>query len=143
MPTAATQFSPNGAYGPLRRKEDARFIRGRGTLVNDIQLPGMLHGAILRSPLAHARITGIDTLAAEAHPKVRAVWTTATTRPFPASPPPCNPQPPRQPRAPNPPSGRAGLHAFHGIAPISHDTSVSLLGNFALPGNKARVGQCG
>ncbi len=76
--TAATQFSPNGAYGPLRRKEDARFIRGRGTFVNDIQLPGMLHGAILRSPLAHARITGIDTLAAEAHPKVRAVITGKT-----------------------------------------------------------------
>jgi carbon-monoxide dehydrogenase large subunit len=76
--TAATQFSPNGAYGPLRRKEDARFIRGRGTFVDDIQLAGMLHGAILRSPLAHARITAIDTLAAEAHPKVRAVITGAT-----------------------------------------------------------------
>jgi carbon-monoxide dehydrogenase large subunit len=76
--TAATPFSPNGAYGPLRRKEDARFIRGRGTFVDDIQLAGMLHGAILRSPLAHARITAVDTLAAEAHPKVRAVITGAT-----------------------------------------------------------------
>ncbi len=46
----------DGAYGPVRRKEDARFIRGKGTFVDDIQLPGMLHGAILRSPLAHARI---------------------------------------------------------------------------------------
>jgi aerobic carbon-monoxide dehydrogenase large subunit len=64
-----------GAYGPVRRKEDARFIRGQGTFTDDIQLPGMLHGAILRSPLAHARIVSIDTLAAEAHPQVRAVIT--------------------------------------------------------------------
>src|SRR5262249_56365011 len=63
------------AYGPARRKEDARFIRGRGTFVDDVQLPGMLHGAILRSPLAHARIRSVDTVAAEAHPKVRAVIT--------------------------------------------------------------------
>ncbi len=61
------------AYGPARRKEDARFIRGRGTFVDDVQLPGMLHGAILRSPLAHARILSVDTAAAEAHPKVKAV----------------------------------------------------------------------
>jgi aerobic carbon-monoxide dehydrogenase large subunit len=63
------------AYGPARRKEDARFIRGRGTFVDDVQIPGMLHGAILRSPLAHARIRSVDTVAAEAHPKVRAVIT--------------------------------------------------------------------
>jgi carbon-monoxide dehydrogenase large subunit len=66
------------AYGPARRKEDARFIRGRGTFVDDVQLPGMLHGAILRSPLAHARIRSVDTAAAEAHPKVRAVITGET-----------------------------------------------------------------
>jgi aerobic carbon-monoxide dehydrogenase large subunit len=64
-----------GAYGPVRRKEDARFVRGRGTFVDDIQLPGMLHGAILRSPLPHARIVAIDTAAAEAHPRVEAVIT--------------------------------------------------------------------
>ena len=66
------------AYGQARRKEDARFIRGRGTFVNDVQLPGMLHGAILRSPLAHARIRSVNTVAAEAHPKVRAVITGET-----------------------------------------------------------------
>ncbi len=68
----------NGAYGPVRRKEDARFIRGLGTFVDDIQRPGMLHGAILRSPLAHARIVSIDTAAAQAHPKVAAVITGET-----------------------------------------------------------------
>src|ERR1700758_3973285 len=65
----------NGPYGPIPRKEDARFVRGQGTFVDDIRLPGMLHGAILRSPLAHARIVSVDASAALAHPKVEAVLT--------------------------------------------------------------------
>jgi carbon-monoxide dehydrogenase large subunit len=65
-------------YGSMKRKEDARFIRGQGNYVDDITLPGMLHGAVLRSPFAHARIVSIDTTAAEAHPKVVAVITGAT-----------------------------------------------------------------
>jgi carbon-monoxide dehydrogenase large subunit len=65
-------------FGRMLRKEDARFLRGQGRYLDDIQLPGMLHGAILRSPMAHARITGIDTTAAEAHPKVKAVITGTT-----------------------------------------------------------------
>ena len=64
-------------FGPLRRKEDARFIRGRGRYVDDVALTGMLHGAVLRSPLAHARIVAIDTSAALHHPKVHAVLTGA------------------------------------------------------------------
>jgi carbon-monoxide dehydrogenase large subunit len=64
-------------YGRLRRKEDPRFIRGQGTYVDDVQLPGMLHGAVLRSPYAHARIVSIDTTAAKQHPKVHAVITGA------------------------------------------------------------------
>jgi carbon-monoxide dehydrogenase large subunit len=63
------------AYGPVPRKEDARFIRGKGLFVDDIQLPGMLYGAILRSPLAHARIRSVDTASALAHPRVEAVIT--------------------------------------------------------------------
>jgi carbon-monoxide dehydrogenase large subunit len=62
-------------FGRMLRKEDPRFIRGQGTYVDDVNLPGMLHGAVLRSPLAHARIVSIDTSAALAHPKVRAVIT--------------------------------------------------------------------
>src|SRR6201987_5699871 len=64
-------------YGRMLRKEDPRFIRGRGRYVDDIVLPGMLHLAILRSPYAHARIVGIDATAAQAHPKVKAVVTGA------------------------------------------------------------------
>jgi carbon-monoxide dehydrogenase large subunit len=76
--SAPAEHKVNGAYGSVRRKEDARFIRGKGTFVDDIQLRGMLHGAILRSPLAHARIVSIDTAAAEAHPRVKAVITGQT-----------------------------------------------------------------
>ena len=61
--------------GHLPRKEDARFVRGKGTFVDDISLPGLLHGAMLRSPLAHARVVSIDTAAAVAHPMVEAVIT--------------------------------------------------------------------
>ena len=64
-------------YGRMLRKEDPRFIRGRGNYVDDVQLPGMLHLAILRSPYAHAKINSIDTTAAQAHPKVKAVVTGA------------------------------------------------------------------
>ncbi len=59
----------------MRRKEDPRFIRGQGQYVDDVQLAGMLHGAVLRSPVAHARIVSIDVSAALAHPKVHAVIT--------------------------------------------------------------------
>ena len=59
----------------VKRKEDDRFIRGRGTYIDDIHLPGMLHMAILRSPFAHATIKGIDTSAAAAVPGVIAVVT--------------------------------------------------------------------
>ena len=64
-------------FGRLTRKEDARFVRGRGTFVDDVRRPGMLHAAVLRSPFAHARIVSVDTTAAQAHPKVRAVLTGA------------------------------------------------------------------
>ena len=62
-------------FGRLLRKEDPRLIRGMGQFVDDISLPGMLHMAILRSPMAHARIVSIDKSAAEAHPNVVAVIT--------------------------------------------------------------------
>ncbi len=65
-----------GGIGHSRKRvEDARFIEGRGNYVDDIELPGMLHMAIHRSPLAHARIVSIDTSAAEAVEGVIAVVT--------------------------------------------------------------------
>src|SRR2546428_3581171 len=59
----------------VKRKEDARFIRGRGNYVDDLKLPGMLHMDIARSPYAHARIKSIDTSKALAIPGVLAVIT--------------------------------------------------------------------
>src|SRR5215510_2306872 len=59
------------------RREDHRLLTGRGVFVADLQLPGMLHAAIVRSPHAHARIVGVDTTAAAAVPGVVAVVTSA------------------------------------------------------------------
>jgi carbon-monoxide dehydrogenase large subunit len=59
----------------VKRKEDPRFIRGKGTYVDDIQLPGMLYLDIVRSPFAHATITKIDSSKALAIPGVLAVIT--------------------------------------------------------------------
>src|SRR5215218_3139918 len=74
---ATVEEKPPIGYGRLQRKEDPRFIRGKGNYVDDVSLPGMLHGAVLRSPVAHARIASIDTSAALQHPKVHAVITGA------------------------------------------------------------------
>jgi carbon-monoxide dehydrogenase large subunit len=59
----------------IKRKEDARFLRGQGHYVDDFVLPNMAHMAILRSPHAHARIKSIDTSAAGSKPGVIAVVT--------------------------------------------------------------------
>ena len=76
-----TEFEDNDqkplGHGRMLRKEDPRFIRGRGHYVDDIQLKGMLHLAILRSPMAHARVVSVDISAAQAHPKVKLVVTGA------------------------------------------------------------------
>ncbi|MDX1449175.1 MAG: aerobic carbon-monoxide dehydrogenase large subunit [Acidimicrobiia bacterium] len=59
----------------VRRKEDDRFVQGAGNYLDDIVLPGMLHMAIVRSPIAHGRIVSIDTSAAQAVEGVVAVVT--------------------------------------------------------------------
>src|SRR5712691_1068333 len=59
----------------VKRKEDARFIRGKGKYVDDVKLPGMLYLDIARSPYAHARIKSIDTSKALKIPGVAAVIT--------------------------------------------------------------------
>src|SRR5437899_5496287 len=61
----------------LRRLEDSRFLTGQGRYVDDIDIPGQLHGIVLRSPHGHAAIKGIDTAAARAMPGVRGVFTAA------------------------------------------------------------------
>ena len=67
---------------PVRRVEDDVLLRGRGRFVDDIDLPGMLHASFVRSPVAHARLTGIDASAARALPGVHAVLTYRDLRPL-------------------------------------------------------------
>src|SRR3954447_6818908 len=54
----------------VKRKEDPAFLTGRGRYIDDINLPGMLHAVVLRSPHAHAGIRSIDKSAALALPGV-------------------------------------------------------------------------
>src|SRR4029434_2067099 len=59
----------------IKRREDPRFITGRGQYVDDLKLPGMMYAAFVRSPHAHARIRKIDTAAASKHAGVVAIFT--------------------------------------------------------------------
>jgi len=61
----------------IKRREDPRFITGKGTYVDDVKLPGTTHAVFVRSPHAHARIKKIDTTAAARHPGIVAVFTGA------------------------------------------------------------------
>ncbi|MEO8744882.1 MAG: aerobic carbon-monoxide dehydrogenase large subunit [Candidatus Dormiibacterota bacterium] len=72
---SSTMHMHGGIGESIKRKEDGRFLRGKGNYVDDTMLPGMLHMVILRSPHAHARIKSIDTAAAGAMPGVIAVVT--------------------------------------------------------------------
>jgi aerobic carbon-monoxide dehydrogenase large subunit len=67
----------DGIGAPVRRKEDRRFLTGRGTYVHDIVRPRQLYAVFLRSPHAHAEIQAIDKKAALASPGVIAVFTAA------------------------------------------------------------------
>ncbi|MEE9194837.1 MAG: xanthine dehydrogenase family protein molybdopterin-binding subunit, partial [Alphaproteobacteria bacterium] len=60
---------------PVPRSEDPRLIKGGGRFVDDMVMPGMVHGHVLRSPHAHAKILSIDTTEAKAAPGVLAVLT--------------------------------------------------------------------
>ena len=64
----------------VSRFEDPRLIQGGGRYVDDIKLPGMAYGVVLRSPHAHAKIKSIDTAAAKAAPGVLAVLTAADVK---------------------------------------------------------------
>ncbi|TXI63227.1 xanthine dehydrogenase family protein molybdopterin-binding subunit [Mycolicibacterium mageritense] len=71
--TVATRY----AGRRVERVEDTRLLTGRGSFVDDIVRPGMLHACFVRSPYARATINGVDTTAAAALPGVHAVLTAA------------------------------------------------------------------
>src|SRR5437879_11999468 len=64
----------------IKRREDPRFITGRGQYVDDVKLPGMTYAAFVRSPHAHARLNKIDAAAAKKVPGVLAVYTGADVK---------------------------------------------------------------
>ncbi len=68
-------MATDGFGTSLKRKEDHRFLTGKGVYTDDIVRPGQLHAYILRSPFAHAKIVSIDTDAARTSPGVAAVYT--------------------------------------------------------------------
>src|SRR6267143_6304938 len=78
MSTPRTSAEVCGMGHSMKRKEDPRFIRGKGNYVDDIQLPGMLHMDIVRSPYAHAKIKSINAERALKIPGVLAVITGET-----------------------------------------------------------------
>src|SRR2546427_177260 len=59
----------------IKRREDPRFITGRGNYTDDLKLPGMTYATFVRSPHAHAKIRKIDVTRAKAHPGVVAIFT--------------------------------------------------------------------
>jgi carbon-monoxide dehydrogenase large subunit len=76
MPSEVPALAPRKHVGArLRRREDARSLTGRARHVGDIRYPGTVHVAVLRSPLAHARVVSIDADAAAAAEGVVAVYT--------------------------------------------------------------------
>ena len=72
----STDSKPAGSIGvAMKRKEDPRFIQGKGHYVDDITMPSMLYMALVRSPYPHAEITSIDATEALKVPGVKAVIT--------------------------------------------------------------------
>ncbi|MGS0893275.1 aerobic carbon-monoxide dehydrogenase large subunit [Burkholderia stagnalis] len=86
MGNVETQFDRVAALEGMgcsrKRREDPRFIQGKGTYVDDVKMPGMLFGVMVRSPYAHARILKIDASRALAHPGVHAVLTAEDLKPL-------------------------------------------------------------
>jgi carbon-monoxide dehydrogenase large subunit len=108
--TAPARRTPEGGYigAPIPRREDARLLTGRGTFVDDLEMPNVAHAAMLRSPHAHARVLRIDATAARALPGVLAVVTAADIadiqKPWPA-------------RMPSPVPGTAVRHGVRHTLP--------------------------
>ena len=82
-PSAQERTQKLQGLGTARKRvEDVRFTQGKGNYVDDMKLPGMLFGAFVRSPYAHARVKSIDTSAALAVPGVKAVLAAEDLKPL-------------------------------------------------------------
>ena len=69
----------SGIGDSVRRREDARLVRGAGVYADDVDLPGAAHLSVVRSPHAHARIVAVDLSKALAMPGVLGAWSGADT----------------------------------------------------------------
>ena len=105
----------------LKRREDRRFLTGRGHYVDDLRLADLLHAAIVRSPHAHARITGIDARRALVLPGVVAVLTMADLPECDAAVPPLVPSPRLRPYAQPAIAGAKARHAGEAVAVVVAD----------------------
>jgi carbon-monoxide dehydrogenase large subunit len=72
---AGSKMERHGISQPVRRREDVRFLTGRGTYADDVNLPGQLYASFVRSTIAHGAIRAIDTEAARRLPGVLAIFT--------------------------------------------------------------------
>ena len=79
---------------PIKRNEDPRLLTGQALFVDDVELPGLLHVAFLRSPFGHAKLGAIDVEAARALPGVAAVYTADDLGDYWKPGPPLVPEPP-------------------------------------------------
>jgi aerobic carbon-monoxide dehydrogenase large subunit len=106
----------------VQRKEDARLLRGQGLYVADVDLEGMLHLAVLRSPHAHARVLSVDVQAARQLPGVLAAVSFADL-PDPKRLPMLVPHAQLRPRMPYPLAADRVLYVGEPVAAVVADTS--------------------
>ena len=100
----------------VKRREDRRFLLGRGRYVDDLRLADLLHAAIVRSPHAHARVLGVDARRALALPGVVAVLTIAELPECAAAVPPLVPSPRFRPYAQPAIASAKARYAGEGVA---------------------------
>src|SRR6059036_574207 len=116
----ATTLGDNLMTAPIglsvKRREDRRFLLGRGRYVDDLRLADLLHAAIVRSPHAHARVLGVDARRALALPGVVAVLTIAELPECAAAVPPLVPSPRFRPYAQPAIASAKARYAGEGVA---------------------------
>ncbi|HSE03593.1 MAG TPA: xanthine dehydrogenase family protein molybdopterin-binding subunit, partial [Methylomirabilota bacterium] len=105
-----------------KRKEDGRFVAGRGRYLDDLRVAGLLHLAPVRSPHAHARVTAVDARAARGLAGVLAVWTLDDLPELaPATVPPLVPEPKGRPYHHPIMAGRRARHVGEIVAVVIAD----------------------
>ena len=111
---------------PVKRKEDARLVTGRGRYLDDLRLPGMLHLGLIRSPYAHARILAVHRAEALRLDGVAAVFTLEDLPELAASVPPLVPAPHLRPYRHPILAGEKVRHVGEAVAVVVADDAYRL-----------------